>query len=67
MDRDLSGAVRSRVREELVRTEVRTCELPGVTPSEAAIPQDVHVASFMRAPLLGYIVAAGFLPVLSRA
>ena len=35
--RDLSGAVRSRVRESLVREGVRANLLAGVTPSEAAI------------------------------
>ena len=37
--RDLSGAVRTRVRESLVREEVRAnqSELMGVVPSEAAI------------------------------
>jgi hypothetical protein len=34
---DLSGAVRSRVRESLVREEVRANLLAGVTPSQAAI------------------------------
>ncbi len=34
---DLSAAVRTRVREELVREGVRGCELAGIMPSDAAI------------------------------
>ena len=37
MDRDLSGAVRSRVCESLVREGVGANLLAGVTPYEAAI------------------------------
>ena len=37
VDRDLSSAVRSRVRESLVRAGVRANLFAGVTPSEAAI------------------------------
>jgi hypothetical protein len=48
---DLSGAVRSRVRESLVREGVRANLLAGVTPSEAAI---VDAAGGMRAKEKGW-------------
>jgi len=69
--RDLSGALRSRVRESLVR-EVRANLLAGVTPSEAAIvdaaaARGVEVGRSHRRDIVALRGAAAVLPSELRA